>query len=70
LTKNSGTTTDITVPNLLTEGCEGGEEKKKRNRRRKSEYDHNERLKNNFEVRLHQLPHLQTQDVKVKKKIS
>ena len=27
LTKHSGTTTDITVPNLLTEGGEGGEEK-------------------------------------------
>jgi hypothetical protein len=40
-------------------------EKKRRNKRRKSEYDNdnNERLKNNSEVRLHQPPHLQTQDV-------
>ena len=29
LAKNSGTTTDIGVPNLLTEGGEGGEGKKK-----------------------------------------
>jgi hypothetical protein len=56
LTKNSGTTTDITVSNLLTEGGEGGERKNRRDKRRKSEYDNDddERLLNNFEVsRLH-----------------
>jgi hypothetical protein len=66
LTKNSGTTSDITVPNLLTERGEGGEGKKRTSERRKSEYDNDddERLKNNFEVsRLHQPPHWQTQDV-------
>jgi hypothetical protein len=67
LTKHYGTTTDITVPNLLTERGEGGEGKKRKNKRRKSEYDNDdddERMKNNFEVsRLHQPPHLQTQDV-------
>jgi hypothetical protein len=41
-------------------------EKKRKNKRRKCEYDNDddERLKNNFEVsRLHQPPHMQTQDV-------